>query len=68
MKEENGQTGQEESIVEEKEPERVFPPLLEVDLDELGLEDGEVFGLGEVVGESESEPVVARRKSQSTSV
>ena len=39
VEEENEESTREEEVVEDEEPERVLPPLLEVDLDKLGLKD-----------------------------
>ena len=62
MEEQNEQPNQEERVIKDKEAQRVFPSLLKVDLDEFGLKDREVMSGGELFSESESGPVVARRK------
>ena len=68
VEEENEQPSQEEGVVEDKEPERVLPSLLKVELNELGLEDGEVPSLGELLCECESDWVVAWGEFKPTSV
>ena len=52
MEEENEGPSQEEGRIQSKEPKRTFPSLLEVDLDELGLKNGEVLRIGEEAGQS----------------
>ena len=68
VEEEQEQPSQEQGVVKDEEAERIVPPLLEVDLDELGLEDGEVPSVGEVPTESECEGMIAWRKPKRASV
>ena len=62
MEEEKEEPSQEEDRVKNEEPKRIAPSLLEVELDELGLKDGEILSFGEALSESESELVITRRK------
>ena len=68
VEEEDEDSSQEDDRVENKEPERVLPSLLKVDLDEFGLEDGEIMSGGELLSESESGGVITGRKFKPAAV
>ena len=68
MNEENEELEQKEPIFKCEEPARFTPSLLNVDLDKLALEDGEVLGVGELLSQSESGWVVTGRKLKPTAV
>ena len=68
MEEEDEQSSQEEGAVECKEFERALPSLVEEDLDKLGLKEGEVSSVGEVLCESQSKGVVGWREFEAAPV
>ena len=62
MEEENNKRHQKEHRIEDKEPQRVTPPLLDEDLDKLGLKNGEVLSCAELLCKSQGGLVMARGK------
>ena len=68
MEEEKEKPNHEDHRIEDEEPERILPSLLEVDLHEFGFKDREVLSVGELRCEFECEWMIARRKFKPTPI